>query len=99
MKQIYVMRHSEPLKCNNIENGDSLQVQNEKWTLTENGENIAKEKSKLEELQNFDIVFSSNCDVANSTNSYAASYTSLGKLSFSGYSIKYVFIDSIKSLK
>ena len=60
MKQIYVMRHSEPLKCNNIENGDSLQVQNEKWTLTENGENIAKEKSKLEELQNFDIVFSSN---------------------------------------
>lgn len=60
MKQIYVMRHSESLKCNNIENGDSLQVQNEKWTLTENGENIAKEKSKLEELQNFDIVFSSN---------------------------------------
>lgn len=60
MKQIYVMRHSEPLKCNNIENSDSLQVQNEKWTLTENGENIAKEKSKLEELQNFDIVFSSN---------------------------------------
>ena len=60
MKQIYVMRHSEPLKCNNNENGDSLQVQNEKWTLTENGENIAKEKSKLEELQNFDIVFSSN---------------------------------------
>lgn len=40
MKQIYVMRHSEPLKCNNIENGDSLQVKNEKWTLTENGESL-----------------------------------------------------------
>ncbi len=60
MKVIYMMRHSEPLKCNNIENNDSLQLQNEKWTLTKNGENIAKEKSKIEELQNFDIVFSSN---------------------------------------
>lgn len=42
MKEIYLMRHSESLKCNNTENLDSLQLQNEKWTLTENGENIAK---------------------------------------------------------
>lgn len=54
------MRHSEPLKCNNIENSDSLQIQNEKWALTENGENIAKEKSQINELQNFDIIISSN---------------------------------------
>lgn len=60
MKTIYVMRHSEPLKCNNIENNDSLQLQNEKWALTVNGESIAKEKSKIGELQDFDIVFSSN---------------------------------------
>ena len=37
-----------------------MQLQNEKWILTNNGEEIAKEKSKLDELQNFDIVFSSN---------------------------------------
>lgn len=54
------MRHQEPLKCNNIENKDSLQLQNEKWSLTENGENIAKEKYKINELQNFDVVISSN---------------------------------------
>lgn len=60
MKTIYMMRHSEPLKCNNIENSDSLQIQNEKWALTENGENIAKEKSQINELQNFDIIISSN---------------------------------------
>lgn len=60
MKEIYLMRHSESLKCNNTENLDSLQLQNEKWTLTENGENIAKKKSMINELQDFDIVFSSN---------------------------------------
>ena len=60
MTTIYFIRHSEALKYNNLNNSDSLQLQNEKWLLTENGENIAKEKSKLEELKNFDIVFSSN---------------------------------------
>ena len=60
MTTIYFIRHSEALKYNNLNNSDSLQLQNEKWILTENGENIAKEKSKLEELKNFDIVFSSN---------------------------------------
>ena len=60
MTTIYFMRHSEALKYNNVNNSDSLQLQNEKWILTKNGEEIAKEKSKLEELQNFDIVFSSN---------------------------------------
>ena len=60
MTTVYFMRHSEVLKSNNIKNSDSLQIQNEKWPLTENGENIAKEKSKMEELQNFDIVYSSN---------------------------------------
>ena len=60
MTTIYFMRHSEATKVNNITNNDSLQLQNEKWILTETGEKIAKEKSKIEELQNFDIVFSSN---------------------------------------
>lgn len=60
MTIIYFMKHSETLKYNNVSNNDSLQLQNEKWILTNNGEEIAKEKSKLDELQNFDIVFSSN---------------------------------------
>ena len=37
-----------------------MQIQNEKWPLTINGENLAKEKSKKEEFSNFDIVYSSN---------------------------------------
>ena len=60
MTTIYFMRHSEQLKVNNIENNDSLQLQNEKSPLTINGENIAKEKAKIEELNNFDIVISSS---------------------------------------
>ena len=60
MKKIYMMMHSQALKCNNIENNDSLQLQNEKLALTVNGESIAKEKSQIEELQDFNIVFSSN---------------------------------------
>lgn len=60
MTTIYFMRHSEVLKPTNIDNTDSLQLQNEKWTLTINGENIAKKKSELSELKNFDCVYSSN---------------------------------------
>ena len=60
MTTIYFMRHSETLKYNNINNNDSLQIQNEKWPLTVNGESIAKEKSKVEELLHFDVVYSSN---------------------------------------
>lgn len=70
MTTIYFMRHSEALKYNNINNTDLLQVQNEKWPLTENVESIAKEKSKLEELQSFDIVFSSNYVRAIGTSKY-----------------------------
>lgn len=73
MTTVYFIRHSEALKSNNIKNSDSLQVQNEKWPLTENGENIAKEKSKIEELQNFDIVYSSNYVRAISTAKYFTS--------------------------
>ena len=54
------MRHSEVLKYENINNKDSLQLQNEKWPLTINGELLALEKSKNPELQNFDVVISSN---------------------------------------
>ena len=70
MKTIYFMRHSEPLKPININNNDSLQVQNEKLVLTINGEMLAKEKSKHMGLNNFDIVISSNYVRAISTAKY-----------------------------
>ena len=70
MTTIYFMRHSETLKYNNINNNDSLQIQNEKWPLTINGEMIAREKSLKEDFSNFDIVFSSNYVRAISTAKY-----------------------------
>ena len=70
MKTIYFMRHSEPLKPMTINNSDTLQSQNEKWPLTINGEILAKEKSEHIELNNFDIVISSNYVRAISTAKY-----------------------------
>lgn len=70
MTAIYFMRHSEALKYNNVNNTDNLQVQNEKWPLTINGETIAKEKSKQKDLSDFDIVYSSNYVRAISTAKY-----------------------------
>lgn len=45
MTEIYLLRHSENLKTNNIENNDSLQLKNEKMILSVNGEKLAYEKS------------------------------------------------------
>ena len=70
MKTIYVMRHSEPLKPISINNKDSLQIQNEKWGLTINGEKLAEKKSQLNEFANFDMVISSNYVRAISTAKY-----------------------------
>lgn len=60
MKTIYLMRHSEVLKPKNVNNSDSLQLQNEKWILTTTGEKLAQEKSESVELSDFDLVISSN---------------------------------------
>ena len=70
MKTIYVMRHSEPLKPISINNKDYLQIQNEKWGLTINGEKLAEKKSQLNEFANFDMVISSNYVRAISTAKY-----------------------------
>ena len=68
MTTIYFMRHSEPIKINNIYNNDSLQIQNEKSILSVNGEKLAKEKSEI--LNDYDIVFSSNYARAIATAKY-----------------------------
>lgn len=59
MTTIYLMRHSQTNKFVNINNTDSLQVQNEKWPLSIEGEKLAKEKSNNKELQDFNCVISS----------------------------------------
>ncbi|MBE6157520.1 MAG: histidine phosphatase family protein [Firmicutes bacterium] len=71
-KEIYLIRHAEPLKSNNTNNIDSLQLQNEKWPLTVSGEQKAKELSEKEELQNIDLVISSNYVRTISTAKYIA---------------------------
>lgn len=70
MTTVYFMRHSETLKPQNIKNADTLQLQNEKWILTVKGENIAKEKSEVSELEKFDHVYASNYVRAISTAKY-----------------------------
>ena len=60
MTEVYLLRHSETLKVNNIENNEPLQLKNEKMILRINGEKLAYKKSQEEEMQNFDAIFSSN---------------------------------------
>ena len=60
MKTIYLMRHSESEKLNYLESSETLQLQNEKSILSKKGEQLAKEKSQIEELSDFDIVISSS---------------------------------------
>ena len=60
MTTVYLIRHSKPLKVNNTLNNDSLQIQNEKSSLSIEGEQIAQEKLNRKEFENIDILFSSN---------------------------------------
>ena len=71
MTTIYLMRHSIALKnINNDYNNDSLQLQNEKMPLSIEGEELASNVSKESELQNIDVVISSNYVRAMSTAKY-----------------------------
>lgn len=60
MTTIYLIRHSKPLKVNNSLNTDNLQIQNEKSSLSIEGEQIAQEKLNKDEFANIDGLFSSN---------------------------------------
>ena len=70
---IFLIRHSEQLKLKGIKkiNEDS-QIDNEKIILSVEGENKAKKLSKLEELNNIDILWSSNYVRAIATSKYIA---------------------------
>ena len=60
MTTIYLIRHSKPMKVNNAFNKDNLQLQNEKSSLSIEGEQIARENLNKNEFNNIDIIFSSN---------------------------------------
>jgi len=78
MKVIYLIRHSEGLKNkNDILNNDSLQIMNEKNPLSVNGEERAKKMADMKELENIDVVISSNYVRAIATAKYIASKNDL----------------------
>lgn len=60
MTTIYLIRHSKTLKVNNSSNNDNLQIQNEKSSLSIEGEQIAQIKLNNKEFDNVDILFSSS---------------------------------------
>ena len=72
IKEVYLIRHSKPLKVNNDKNMDSLQIQNEKQPLSIEGENIARDKLNIEELKDIDKLYSSSYVRAISTAKYIA---------------------------
>ena len=75
---VYLIRHSEQLKIENmiLENEDS-QISNEKIILSIEGEKKAEEISKLTELSNIDVLWSSNYVRAISTAKYIASQNNI----------------------
>ncbi len=72
-KDIFLIRHAEALKIKDTRKYDiSDQVNNEKVILSVNGEKLAKEISELQEMQNIDMVWSSNYVRALATAKYIA---------------------------
>lgn len=70
---VYLIRHSEQLKIKGIKNiEEDEQINNEKIILSVEGENKARELSKRKELNNIDIIWSSNYVRAMSTAKYIA---------------------------
>ena len=58
---IYLIRHSEQLRINgSYESSESEQLKNEKIILTIEGEKKAQVLSEREELNNIDVLYSSN---------------------------------------
>ena len=77
MTTIYLIRHSKPLKVNNTFNSDNLQIQNEKSSLSIEGEQIAQEKLNKNEFANIDVLFSSNYVRAIQTAKYLSAKNNL----------------------
>lgn len=79
MTTIYLIRHSESLGLNNINYLSELddQLKNERLPLSPIGEERAQKLSKITELQNIDVVFSSEYERAISTAKYISKNNNL----------------------
>lgn len=60
MTTIYLIRRSKSMKVNNTFNSDSQQIQNEKLSLSIEGEQIAQNKLSKKEFDTINILYSSN---------------------------------------
>ena len=70
---VYLIRHSEQLKIDGIKNiKEEQQISNEKILLSVEGEIKASNLSKIDELQDIDVIWSSNYVRAISTAKYIA---------------------------
>ena len=77
MTTIYLIRHSKPLNVNNELNSDCLQMQNEKSSLSIEGEQIAQNKLNNVEFNNIDAIYSSNYVRAIQTAKYLSNKNNL----------------------
>lgn len=77
MTTIYLIRHSKTLKVNNVSNKDDLQIQNEKYCLSIEGEHIAEDKLHNKEFNNMDTIYASNYVRAIQTAKYIAEKNNL----------------------
>lgn len=75
---VYLIRHSEQLRIDEIKNiKEDEQIKNEKIILSVEGENKARQLSEREELQNIDVIWSSNYVRAIATAKYIADRNNL----------------------
>ena len=99
MTTIYLMRHSIVLKdTNNDNNNESLQLQNEKMPLSIEGEELASNISKENELQNIDVVISSNYVRAMATAKYISNANKLNLIVNSAFGERKFGINSYDDL-
>lgn len=60
MTTVYLIRHSKTLDVNNDLSTDTLQIQNEKKVLSQEGENLAKNKFNNSIFNDIEVIFVSN---------------------------------------
>ena len=62
MTTIYILRHSQPFRklLGNYNANEVEQIRNEKNMLSVDGERLAEEMSRRDELQNIDVLYSSH---------------------------------------
>lgn len=71
MTTIYLMRHSKAkFDKEYINTNESLQLENEKFVLSVEGEELAKKYSQIKELKNLNMIYSSNYVRAMATAKY-----------------------------